>query len=69
MKLRIAFAFALSVFALAAHAEKIALINGTLINPGTSQVIQNATIVIGEAVRIVFDPITDEISMPRWARA
>jgi imidazolonepropionase-like amidohydrolase len=44
MKLRIAFAFALSVFALAAHAEKIALINGTLINPGTSQIIQNATI-------------------------
>ena len=49
MKLRITFAFASLVFALAAHAEKIALINGTLINPGTSQIVQNATIVIGEA--------------------
>src|SRR5437762_8915183 len=39
-------AIALSIFALTANAEKIALINGTLINPGTSQIVQNATIVI-----------------------
>jgi imidazolonepropionase-like amidohydrolase len=46
MKLRIAFAFALSIFALAAHAEKIALVGGTLINPGTSQILGNGVVVI-----------------------
>jgi imidazolonepropionase-like amidohydrolase len=46
MKLRIAFAFALSIFALAAHAEKIALVGGTLINPGTSQILENGVVVI-----------------------
>ena len=34
MKRKIAFALALSLFALTANAEKIALVNGTLINPG-----------------------------------
>src|SRR5438105_2826608 len=53
MKLRIALALALSIFALTAQAEKIALINGTLINPGTSQIVQNATIVILRDGRIV----------------
>ena len=46
MKLKIAFAFALSIFALAADAEKFALINGTLINPGTEQVLTAARILI-----------------------
>src|SRR6266403_1733563 len=46
MKLRIAFAFALSIFALAARAEKIALVGGTLINPATSQVLENSVVVI-----------------------
>jgi imidazolonepropionase-like amidohydrolase len=46
MKLRIAFAFALSIFALGARAEKIALVGGTLINPATSQVLENSVVVI-----------------------
>jgi imidazolonepropionase-like amidohydrolase len=46
MKPKIAFALALSLVALTANAEKIALVHGTLINPGTSQIIQNATIII-----------------------
>src|SRR5438876_6402883 len=46
MKLRIAFAFALSVFALAAHAEKIALIVGTVINPADGKITRNATVFV-----------------------
>ena len=46
MKLRIAFAFALSIFALAARAEKVALVGGTLINPATPQVLENSVVVI-----------------------
>ena len=46
MKLRIALAFALSIFALAARAEKIALVGGTLIDPATSQVLENSVVVI-----------------------
>ena len=46
MKLKIAFALALSLFAGTTNAEKIALVNGTLINPGTSQIVRDATIVI-----------------------
>ncbi len=44
--LKIALFFALAIFALAARAEKIALVNGTLINPAASQIVQDATIVI-----------------------
>src|SRR5947199_6086904 len=46
MKLRIAFAFALSVFALAAHAEKIALVGGTVINPADGKITRNATVFV-----------------------
>src|SRR5256886_16241027 len=46
MKLKIAFAFALSVFALAAHAEKIALIGGTVINPADGKITRNATVFV-----------------------
>ena len=46
MVLRSAFALGLSIVALTANAEKIALVNGTLINPGPSQIIQDATIII-----------------------
>ena len=46
MRLKTALAFALSIFALAAHAEKIALVGGTLINPATSQVLENSVVVI-----------------------
>src|SRR6266404_5986165 len=54
MKLRIAFAFALSIFALAARAEKIALVGGTLINPATSQVLENSVVVVdGDRVSAV----------------
>ncbi len=37
---------ALAIFTLTANAEKIALVHGTLINPGTSQIVRDATIVI-----------------------
>jgi hypothetical protein len=46
MKLRIALALGLSIFALTARAEKIALVNGTLINPATERVLANAQIMI-----------------------
>jgi imidazolonepropionase-like amidohydrolase len=60
-------AIALSIFALTAHAEKIALINGTLINPGTSQIVQNATIVIdGDRIAATGDAKTT--STPKDAR-
>ena len=36
---------------------------------GSINAIDPATIVIGEPVRIVFETINDEISMPRWVRA
>src|SRR6266566_1575315 len=46
MKHRIGLILASSMLAFAARAEKIALVNGTLINPDKSQITQNATIVI-----------------------
>jgi imidazolonepropionase-like amidohydrolase len=55
MKLKIALAVTLSLFVVTAHAGKIALVNGTLINPGTSQVVQNAMIVIVQNVTIIMD--------------
>ena len=59
MTLKIALSFALAIFALAARAEKIALINGTLINPGTSQIVQNATVVInGDRIEAAGDAKT-----------
>jgi imidazolonepropionase-like amidohydrolase len=48
MKSALAVALALSLFALSGHAEKIALINGTVINPDKSQIVHDATIVIIE---------------------
>ena len=48
---------AFAVFALAAHAEKIALINGTMINPGTNQILPDATILIdGDRIVSVVSP-------------
>src|SRR5437762_2281545 len=63
MKLKIAFAFALSIFALAADAEKFALINGTLINPGTEQVLTAARILIdGDRITDFGNEITASVS-------
>jgi len=43
---------------------------GNLVDESRSiNAIDPATIVIGEPVRVVFDSISDEISMPRWVRA
>ena len=57
----------LAIFALTANAETIALVNGTLINPGTSQIVQNATIVInGDRMAAVGD--ATRISVPKEAR-
>ena len=67
MKLRIALALALSIFALTARAEKIALVNGTIINPDKSQIVQNATIIIdGDKIAAAGDAQT--ISTPKDAR-
>ena len=46
MKLKTALALAVTLLAGMANAEKIALVNGTLINPATSQIVQDATIMI-----------------------
>src|ERR671919_3101805 len=67
MKFKAALAVALSIFALTAQAETIALVNGTLINPGTSQIVQNATIVIdGNRIAAAGDAKT--ITAPTGAR-
>jgi imidazolonepropionase-like amidohydrolase len=67
MKLKIAFALALSLFSGAATAEKIALVHGTLINPGTSQIIQDATIIIdGDRIAATGDAKT--VNAPKDAR-
>ena len=66
MKLRVALAFAWSIFALAADAAKIALVNGTLINPRTSQIVQKATVVI-DRERVVAAGEAKTISAPKDA--
>ncbi len=67
MTLRTALALGLSILALTAQAEKIALVSGTLINPGTSQIVQNATIVIdGDRITAAGDAKT--ITAPKGAR-
>jgi imidazolonepropionase-like amidohydrolase len=66
-KLITVFVAASSTFSLAAHAEKIALVNGTLINPGESQIVENATVVIdGDKIAATGDAKT--ISAPKDAR-
>jgi imidazolonepropionase-like amidohydrolase len=56
MKLQTVIAVVLSVFVVTARAEKIALVGGTLINPATSQIVQNATIIIdGEKIAAAGD--------------
>src|SRR5436190_15599644 len=53
MKLKITLIAAFSLFAVIpkGYAEKIALVNGTLINPATSQVLENSIVVIdGEKI-------------------
>src|SRR5213593_2359089 len=46
MKLKIALGFALCAVAITAHAEKIALVGATAINPADGRVMPNATVVI-----------------------
>ncbi len=38
-------------------------------DPAALDALDPATIEIGEPVRVVFDPVTDEVAMPRWTRA
>jgi imidazolonepropionase-like amidohydrolase len=58
---------ALSIFALTAHAEKIALVGGTLINPEKSRVVQSAVLVIdGNKIAAAGDAKT--INVPKDAR-
>src|SRR5215470_13917793 len=46
MKIRLALAFAFSLFSVALHAEKISLVGATVINPADGKVLPNATVVI-----------------------
>jgi imidazolonepropionase-like amidohydrolase len=56
-----------SILSLSANTEKIALINGTLINPGTSQIVRDATIIIdGERIAATSDAKT--VNAPKGAR-
>jgi len=49
--------FALSIVVLTARAEKIALVNGTMINPGSNQILPEATILIdGDRIVSVVAP-------------
>jgi imidazolonepropionase-like amidohydrolase len=55
MKLTASLAFVLSILC-EAHAEKIALVNGTLINPGKGQAVPNALVIVdGERMAAVGD--------------
>jgi imidazolonepropionase-like amidohydrolase len=57
MKFRTAFALTLSIFAATADAENIALVNGTMINPATNQILPEATILIdGDHIANVVAP-------------
>jgi hypothetical protein len=67
MKSKIALAIALLISGPPVRAEKIALINGTMINPGHSQIVQNATIIIdGDKIAATDDAKT--ISAAKDAR-
>jgi imidazolonepropionase-like amidohydrolase len=67
MKSKIALAIALLISGPPVRAEKIALINGTMINPGPSQIVQNATIIIdGDKIAATDDAKT--ISAAKDAR-
>ena len=46
----------------------IRIIGNLVSDDGSINGIDPATIVIGEPVRVVFEPITDEVSIPRWTR-
>jgi imidazolonepropionase-like amidohydrolase len=68
MKLRTALGLALSIFVTAAHAEKIVLVNGTMINPASNQILPDATILIdGDRVANVVAP-PEKLEMPKGAR-
>jgi imidazolonepropionase-like amidohydrolase len=67
MKLKTALAFAWSIFALAAHAEKIALVGGTLINPAMSQVLENSVVVI-DGDRISAAGTRKDMAVPTGSR-
>src|SRR4029453_578814 len=58
---------ALSILSLSANAETIALVKGTLINPGPSQIIQNATIII-DGDRIAATGDAKAVNAPKDAR-
>ncbi|HAF03641.1 MAG TPA: amidohydrolase, partial [Spartobacteria bacterium] len=54
MKLRTGLVLTLSILAFAARAEKISFVDGTLINPATSQVLENSVVVVdGDRVAAV----------------
>jgi imidazolonepropionase-like amidohydrolase len=68
MKFRTAFALTLSIFAATADAENIALVNGTMINPATNQILPEATILIdGDHIAKVVAP-PDKLDGAKGAR-
>jgi uncharacterized OB-fold protein len=46
----------------------VRLVGNLVDDHGSLTGIDPESIVIGEPVRVVFDPVTDEIAMPRWTR-
>jgi imidazolonepropionase-like amidohydrolase len=66
MKLRTALALAFSIFAVTTHAEKIALVGATVINPADGKQMRNATVVInGEKIERVSMGKQDAASLGR----
>jgi imidazolonepropionase-like amidohydrolase len=67
MKLGIALAIGISIFASTAHADKITLVGATVINPADGKVLPNATVVIdGDRIAAAGDAKT--VSAPQEAR-
>jgi imidazolonepropionase-like amidohydrolase len=67
MKIKSLVAIALSIFAATVRAEKIALVNGVLINPHASQIVRNATVIVdGDRIAAAGDAKTTDT--PKDAR-
>jgi imidazolonepropionase-like amidohydrolase len=67
MKLRTGLVLTLSILAFAAHAEKISFVGGILINPATSQVLENSVVVV-DGDRIAAVGTRKEIAVPTGSK-
>src|SRR5713101_8336358 len=67
MKLRTSLTLVFSIFACLAHAERISFVGGTLINPGTSQVLENSVVVV-DGDRITAAGTRKEMAVPTGSK-